>query len=102
MRCILRTNLQTLTAAALLLAGFISSAFGETTRSITIVSEPNASVWIDSVLFGKTDAAGKLQIRTVPSGSHTLRVRADGFKELSKPITAAQKGEISLPLSKTH
>jgi tetratricopeptide (TPR) repeat protein len=101
MRRISRLNLQAITGAALLLAAIAVPVVSQTTRSITVRTEPNASVWIDSVLFGKTDAAGKLVIRTVPSGSHTLRIRADGFKEISKPITPAQKGELSLPLSKT-
>lgn len=71
------------------------------TRSITIVTEPDAKVWIDDVLRGKTDESGKLLIRNAPSGIHRLRVRADGFKEFSQPLTAAQKGEMKIALTRT-
>ncbi len=70
-------------------------------RSITIVTEPGASVWIDGVLYGKADSNGSLTIRTVTTGGHTIRVRADGFKEKNQPLTAAQKGEIKVVLTKT-
>lgn len=70
-------------------------------RSITIATEPNAIVWIDGVRYGKTDTAGKLEIKTVSAGVHTLRIRADGFKDRSQPLTAVQKGEISITLVKT-
>ncbi|HEX3101704.1 MAG TPA: tetratricopeptide repeat protein [Pyrinomonadaceae bacterium] len=71
------------------------------TRSITVSAEPNAIVWIDGVNYGKTSKAGSLQITTVAAGAHTLKVRADGFKEKSQPLTAIQKGTVTVPLVKT-
>lgn len=70
-------------------------------RAITIVSEPSAKVWIDGVGWGKTDKTGKLEIKTLSAGAHTLRLRADGFKEKYQPLTAVQKGEIKVTLTKT-
>jgi len=70
-------------------------------RSITVVTEPRTIVWIDDVRFGKTDDTGKLEIKTISAGAHTIRVRADGFSELSKPLAASAKGEIKMPLVKT-
>lgn len=70
-------------------------------RSITILSEPNAKVWIDDVLRGKTGADGRLVIKSAPPGVRRLRVRADGFKEHAQPLTAAQKGEVKIALVKT-
>ena len=69
--------------------------------SITAVSEPGAVVWIDDVRYGKTGADGKFTIKTVARGGHKLRVRADGFKETTRTITAIQKVEIKIPLVKT-
>lgn len=74
---------------------------GSEIRSITIVSEPKAVVWIDDLRYGITDSAGKFTVSSVLAGRHTIRVRANGFKEASKPITAAQKGDIEIPLTKT-
>jgi tetratricopeptide (TPR) repeat protein len=70
-------------------------------RSMTIVTEPNAIVWIDDIRRGTTDESGKLVIKTVPSGVRRLRVRADGFKEAAQTLTAAQKGEVKVALVKT-
>src|SRR4051812_17723560 len=96
-----------LTSAALMLllsvAGH-SQAFRSAApsgRSITVQSEPDAVVWLDGVHYGKTDKSGGLAIPTVSPGAHTLRVRADGFKEKTQPITALQKGPVSVSLIKT-
>ena len=70
-------------------------------RSITIISEPNSNVWIDGVLFGKTKADGSLEIRTISSGTHSIRLRADGFKEQNQTLTATQKGNVNISLTKT-
>jgi tetratricopeptide (TPR) repeat protein len=71
------------------------------TRSITIVSEPGAIVWLDDIRRGTTDESGKLVIKNAPGGIRKLRVRADGFKEVSQPLSAAQRGEIKIALVKS-
>ncbi|MEP6789224.1 MAG: tetratricopeptide repeat protein [Acidobacteriota bacterium] len=70
-------------------------------RSITVATEPGAAVWIDGVRYGTTDKSGRFEIKTVATGAHTLRLRADGFKERSQPLNAIQKGEIKIDLVKT-
>src|ERR1044071_8883717 len=70
-------------------------------RTITIQTEPNAIVWIDEIRRGVTDANGILNGLQLSSGAHTLRVRAKGFKEDSQPITAAQRGQVSVRLVRT-
>lgn len=71
------------------------------TRSITVETEPKAVVWLDGVRFGTTDQAGKLTIKTVSAGVHTLRVRAYGFREVNQNLPLAQKGSIKITLVKT-
>jgi tetratricopeptide (TPR) repeat protein len=66
------------------------------------VTEPNAIVWIDEVRRGTTDGGGNLIQVKVGSGAHTLRVRANGFKEVSMPLTAAQRGEVRVRLLRTN
>lgn len=78
-------------------AGFVSAQ----TRTVTVVTEPNASIWIDNILRGKTGETGKLAIKNAPAGLHKLRIRANGFKEVSQNLTAAQKGEVKITLSQT-
>lgn len=70
-------------------------------RTISIVTEPNAIVWIDGVKYGRTADDGKLTVKTVATGKHTVRIRADGFAEGIKEILPTQKGTIDLPLKKT-
>jgi tetratricopeptide (TPR) repeat protein len=74
---------------------------GGTARILTIVSEPNAVVWIDEIRRGATDGGGRLTQVRVSSGAHSLRVRASGFKELTMPLGAAERGEIRVQLIRT-
>ncbi len=77
------------------------AAAGSQFRSITIASVPAAKVWIDDVYYGKTSASGELAISTVSAGAHTLRLRADGYKEKSQPLAATQRGEVKVVLVKS-
>ncbi|MFL6467272.1 MAG: tetratricopeptide repeat protein [Pyrinomonadaceae bacterium] len=67
-------------------------------RAALIKTEPNASVWLNGVLYGKTDASGALEIKNAPPGPQNVRVRADGFKEATKPLLA---GSNQITLVKT-
>ncbi len=77
------------------------AAVGGQFRSVTVSAVPSAKVWIDGVYFGKTNASGELTIATVSSGAHTLRLRADGYKEKTQPLAAIQRGEVKVVLVKT-
>lgn len=71
------------------------------TRSVTIISEPNAIVWIDEIRRGTTDTRGKLADQKIAAGTHSLKVRAEGFKQVTTSITAIQRGEIRVNLVRT-
>ena len=66
--------------------------------ALTITTEPNAWVWIDEVRRGTTDASGKLVLTKLSPGRHTVRVRANGFKETT---TALLPGRRSLTVKLT-
>jgi tetratricopeptide (TPR) repeat protein len=59
--------------------------------SLTITSEPNAVVWIDEVRRGTTDASGKLTLTKVSAGRHSVRVRANGFKETTAALLPGRR-----------
>ncbi|HJP94539.1 MAG TPA: tetratricopeptide repeat protein [Pyrinomonadaceae bacterium] len=59
--------------------------------SLTITTEPNAIVWIDEIRRGTTDASGKLTIEKVSGGRHSVRVRANGFKESVTPLVPGRR-----------
>jgi tetratricopeptide (TPR) repeat protein len=97
------------TIALILSAGLFAGVSGQVKsvsalthfRTIKVVSQPAASVWIDGVLFGRTDKNGVLEIKTISAVGHSIRVRADSFKEKTTTLTAVQKGEIRVSLVKT-
>ena len=70
-------------------------------RSLTVQSEPNATVWIDEIRRGSTDLNGMLAQVRVSSGGHVLRVRANGFKEATVALSATHRGQIRVPLAHT-
>ena len=66
--------------------------------SITIITEPNAIVWLDEIRRGTTDTGGRLTITKLTPGRHTLRVRANGFKETTLPLLPGKRGNVSVKL----
>lgn len=59
--------------------------------ALTITTEPNAIVWIDEVRRGTTDASGKLVLTKVAPGRHTVRVRANNFKEATATLLPGRR-----------
>ena len=59
--------------------------------ALTITTEPNAAVWIDEVRRGTTDASGKLALTKLSPGRHTVRVRANGFKETTAALLPGRR-----------
>jgi tetratricopeptide (TPR) repeat protein len=84
-----------------LLAVTMSAQRSTTTRTLTIISEPNAVVWIDEVRRGVTDERGRLADLRINTGAHSLRVRADGFKQITMSVAAIQRGELKVNLIRT-
>ncbi len=80
---------------------FTCASFAQTMRTINIITEPNAVVWINDVRFGKTDKSGKLTLNVASGGVKTIRVRAEGFKETKQNLAATQKGDVKIALVKT-
>ncbi len=79
---------------------FTAASFAQTMRTINVITEPNAVIWINDVRFGKTDKSGNLTLN-VSSGVKKIRVRAEGFKETTQNLLAAQKGDVKVALVKT-
>src|ERR1044071_5340510 len=59
--------------------------------ALTITTEPNAIVWIDEIRRGTTDASGKLTVAKISAGRHSVRVRANGFKETTTPLLPGRR-----------
>src|SRR5689334_3008941 len=67
----------------------VPATYGQ--AALTITSEPNAVVWIDEIRRGTTDASGKLIVNKVSAGRHSVRVRANGFKETVTPLLSGHR-----------
>ncbi len=85
----------------ILLLFFPLLATAQTARVLTVATEPDAYVWIDDVAYGKTDSRGKITFRTFAVGTHKLKIRALGFKEVTQTLLPSQKGEIKIGLVRT-
>jgi tetratricopeptide (TPR) repeat protein len=70
-------------------------------KSITLQTEPKAVVWLDEVRRGVTDESGRFEIGKVAPGRHSLRVRAAGFRERTLPLQPAQRGVVTVALTRT-
>lgn len=81
---------------------FAGMSFAQASRSITVVTEADARVWINGVLYGTTDERGKLEIKSVFPGRRIIRVVAQSFAEVSKPLLPTQRGEIKIALTETR
>ncbi|MDQ3135144.1 MAG: tetratricopeptide repeat protein [Acidobacteriota bacterium] len=70
-------------------------------KSLTVVTEPNAVVWLDEVRRGMTGDARSLELKNVSAGRHTLRVRAKGFAERTLSLLPTQRGRVEVKLTRT-
>jgi tetratricopeptide (TPR) repeat protein len=70
-------------------------------RPITVITEPHSIVWIDDVRYGETDEKGRITIASLSPGIRSLRVRANGFAEVTKSLPATTRGDVMITLTKT-
>jgi tetratricopeptide (TPR) repeat protein len=69
-------------------------------RTVTVVTEPNAVVWVDDVRRGVANEAGQLELK-LAAGRRALRVRARGFGERTLALLPAQRGRVEVKLLRT-
>jgi tetratricopeptide (TPR) repeat protein len=77
------------------------SAASSSAATIIVQSEAAATVWLDEIRRGVTDASGKLALTKISSGRHVLRVRANGFREATLPLLPARRGAVNVKLLRT-
>ncbi|MFN6964617.1 MAG: tetratricopeptide repeat protein [Pyrinomonadaceae bacterium] len=77
-----------------------SSAAGDA-RSVTIKTQPNAVVWIDGQRYGRTGEDGVLKLSLAPAGRHTVRIRANGYREIERPSLISSGATLTLSLVPT-
>lgn len=89
---------------------FLSNSYAQQKRAVTktttnkivvVKTQPGAIVWLDEVRRGAADENGKLEIKNISAKSHTLRVRAKGFKETTVALTTPIRSEVIVKLLQT-
>jgi tetratricopeptide (TPR) repeat protein len=75
--------------AVLLFLAIAPSLYAQS--GLIITSEPNAIVWVDEIRRGTTDASGKLTLTKVSANRHSVRVRANGFKETTAALLPGRR-----------
>ncbi len=58
-------------------------------RLVLATTPPGATVFLDDVYWGQSNPEGKLTIAGVPAGTHTVRMKVSGYKELTQSVTVA-------------
>lgn len=90
-----------LIAAAAISAQTVRKPATPVFRTISIIAEPGAKVWLDGIYFGKVSTAGDLTIKTVSTGAHKLKLRLDGYAPKEQAVAATQRGNVTISLVKT-
>jgi hypothetical protein len=62
-----------------------------------------ARVYLDGESIGSTsDPEGKLAVRDIGRGSHTLRVAKTDYEEITRPVTITENEQVSFILNRSH
>jgi tetratricopeptide (TPR) repeat protein len=69
-------------------------------KSFVVRTQPNAVIWLDEVRRGTADAKGELKIAARP-GRHVLRVRAAGYREVTRVLAVLPRAPLTVRLAAT-
>lgn len=72
-----------------------------TSSSLLIKAEPGAIIWVDGLRYGAVPAGGELTVKNLRAGSHTVRARLLGKRELLETVQLAPNASHTLQLSFT-
>lgn len=66
---------------------YITTSFEQAVVNLIVKSEPDAQIYLDGMLAGKTSATGELRIPEKKPGQHTIRAEKDKFEPAQKSDT---------------
>jgi tetratricopeptide (TPR) repeat protein len=78
-----------------------SPAQSANNASLTVKATPQTTVWVDSLRYGAVPASGELAVKHLPAGSHTVRARLKGKREISQNVTLAEGASQALQITFT-
>jgi tetratricopeptide (TPR) repeat protein len=69
------------------------------TSSLNVKTLPGAIIWVDSLRYGLTPESGELTIKNLSPGTHLVRARLKGKREITQAVKLAADSEHSIQLS---
>jgi tetratricopeptide (TPR) repeat protein len=69
--------------------------------SLVVKSEPGAIIWVDNLRYGTVPQGGELTVKNLRAGSHTVRARLLGKRELIETVQLTANSERTLQLTFT-
>lgn len=66
---------------------YITTTFELALANLIVRSEPDAEIYLDGMMAGKTSSTGELRIPEKKPGKHTIRAEKDGFEPAQKTDT---------------
>ncbi len=90
-----------LLASFMLCLAYVIDIAGQTdsTSSLIINTSPGTIIWVDSLRYGAVPESGELRIDNLRAGSHTVRARLKGTREITQSVTIADESPKSIELS---
>jgi tetratricopeptide (TPR) repeat protein len=64
------------------------------TSTLTVQTTPGSTIWVDSLRYGSVPENGELTVKNLNAGSHALRARLKGKREITQTVKlAADSGQ---------
>lgn len=67
--------------------------------SLTIKTSPRTIIWVDSLRYGAVGESGELTVKNLREGTHTVRARLKGKREVTQTITLAAESQQSIQIN---
>ncbi len=68
------------------------------TITLTAKAPPETIIWVDSLRYGVIPESGAIKVRNLSPGSHTVRARLNGKREVSRKIVLSAGEEPSIEI----
>ena len=77
------------------------AAQSPSTSSLLIKATPETVIWVDILRYGKVPESGELTINNLRAGSHTIRARLKGKREITESVAIAANTPQTIQLTFT-
>jgi tetratricopeptide (TPR) repeat protein len=83
----MKAVLQSIRLFAMLALVVSIAAQSPSLASLIIKTSPETIIWVDNLRYGAVPSSGELTVKNLRAGSHTVRARLQGKREIAQTIT---------------